>query len=132
MHIVRARFAKSSLSSSQLLLDKYVLTSSLSTLLPPNPSFHKRVATSLRRLDPLLKTLQVRPTPPEALVQAYLIHIHDRSDANFRKVLELKGVRRAEAGALVELFGVHRASASDKVGGGEDGSGGGLADVDAF
>lgn len=47
-------------------------------------------------------------------------------------------MRRVEAGALVELFGVHRASASEKVspgGGVEEGGGsgdGGLADVDAF
>jgi hypothetical protein len=48
------------------------------------------------RLDPLLKTLQVRSSPPEALVQAYLIHIGDRSDTNFRKILELKGVRKQD------------------------------------
>ncbi|OBT82865.1 hypothetical protein VE02_08566 [Pseudogymnoascus sp. 03VT05] len=116
----------SEVGAEQLLLDKYVLTSSLTSLLPPNPSFQKRVATSLARLDPLLKTLQVRPSPPEALVQAYLIHIHDRSDANFRKVLDLKGVRRSEVGSLIELFGVHRASAKD------DEQGGGLVDVDPF
>ncbi|KFY80977.1 hypothetical protein V499_00219, partial [Pseudogymnoascus sp. VKM F-103] len=116
----------SEVGAEQLLLDKYVLTSSLTSLLPPNPSFQKRVALSLARLDPLLKTLQVRPSPPEALVQAYLIHIHDRSDSNFRKVLDLKGVRRSEIGSLIELFGVHRASAKD------DDGGGGLVDVDPF
>jgi len=62
----------------------------------------------MARLDPLLKTLQVRPSPPEGLVQAYLIHIGDRSDTNFRKILDLKGVRKMEQPALVEMFGVHR------------------------
>ena len=43
-------------------------------------------------------------------MQAYLLHVADKSDANFRKVLELKGVRRgAEQAQLVELFQAHRA-----------------------
>jgi hypothetical protein len=60
------------------------------------------------RIDPLLKTLQVRPSPPEGLVQAYLIHIGDRSDTNFRKILEMKGVRKQDQPTLVELFTIHR------------------------
>lgn len=97
-----------------MLLDKYVLTKGFETLLTgstnPPANFIKRVTASTAKLDPLLKTLQVRPTPPEGLVQAYLIHIGDKSDANFRKILELKGVRKADQGALVELFQAHRSS----------------------
>ena len=71
----------------------------------------KRVHQSMTKLDPLLKTLQVRASPAEGLVQAYLIHIGDRSDANFRKMLELKGIRsKAEQGHLMELFQAHRAT----------------------
>jgi vacuolar protein sorting-associated protein 53 len=102
-----------------MLLDKYVLTKGLTTLLSHSPTavssstttqagFVKRVNHSMGRLDPLLKTIQVRPSPPEGLVQAYLIHIGDRSDTNFRKILELKGVEKRNQPALVELFGVHR------------------------
>lgn len=44
-------------------------------------------------------------------MQAYLIHIADRSDANFRRVLEIKGIRsKQEQSQLVELFQAHRAS----------------------
>jgi hypothetical protein len=110
-----------------MLLDKYVLTKDFETLLShhkdsrsstssatytPPASFVKRVNHSMTRIDPLLKTLQVRPSPPEGLVQAYLIHIGDRSEANFRKILELKGVSRKQDQAhLVELFTIHRDSA---------------------
>lgn len=66
----------------------------------------------MSKLDPLLKTLQVRPSPPEALVQAYLIHIADRSDTNFRKILDLKGIRKSEQAGLVDLFVAHRQSPS--------------------
>ncbi|CZR55315.1 related to subunit of VP52-54 complex [Phialocephala subalpina] len=109
----------SEVGAEQMLLDKYVLTKGLTTLLSHSPSstsastttqanFTKRVNHSMARLDPLLKTLQVRPSPPEGLVQAYLIHIGDRSDTNFRKILELKGVRKQDQPHLVELYGIHR------------------------
>lgn len=110
-----------------MLLDKYVLTKAFETLLShhtpsrsstssatytPPANFVKRVNHSMTRIDPLLKTLQVRPSPPEGLVQAYLIHIGDRSDTNFRKILELKGISRKQDQAhLVELFAIHRDSA---------------------
>jgi hypothetical protein len=64
----------------------------------------------MSRIDPLLKTLQVRPSPPEALVQAYLIHIADKSDTNFRKILELKGIRKADQANLMDLFNAFKAS----------------------
>lgn len=71
----------------------------------------KRVNSSFFKIETLLKTLQVRPSPPEALVQAYLIHIADRNNNNFRKILDLKGIRgRQEQNHLVELFQLHRAS----------------------
>jgi hypothetical protein len=112
-----------------MLLDKYVLTKAfegllsyhhdhsvpLSTNTPyqPPPSFVKRINQIMSRIDPLLKTLQVRPSPPEGLVQAYLIHISDRSEANFRKILDLKGVRKQDQPHLVELFTIHRDSAAN-------------------
>ena len=68
----------------------------------------------MSKIDPLLKTLQVRPLPPEALVQAYLIHIGDKSDTNFRKIMDLKGIRRSEQSQLLDLFAVHRESPNYK------------------
>ncbi len=107
----------SEVGAEQMLLDKYVLTESLKDLLSLSPTasthahsvtgFQNRVRASLSRLDPLLKTLQVRPSPPEGLVQAYLIHIGDKNEANFRKILDLKGIRKSEQPHLVELFRVH-------------------------
>ncbi|OTB05729.1 hypothetical protein M426DRAFT_21756 [Hypoxylon sp. CI-4A] len=110
----------SEVGAEQMLLDKYVLTKALENLLShhnpssqpqqhvPPSSFVKRVNATMTRIDPLLKTLQVRPSPPEGLVQAYLIHVGDRSDTNFRKVLELKGIRKQDQSHLIELFGIHR------------------------
>ncbi|PSR74408.1 hypothetical protein BD289DRAFT_487407 [Coniella lustricola] len=99
-----------------MLLDKYTLAKDFEKLLTFHnsstssapASYIKRVNQSMTRVDPLLKTLQVRPSPPEGLVQAYLIHIGDRSDVNFKKILELKGVRKQEHAHLLELFAIHR------------------------
>ncbi|KAI2638400.1 Vps53-like protein [Xylaria nigripes] len=112
----------SEVGAEQMLLDKYVLTRAFENLLSyhqsssatsqgPPASFVKRVNNTMTRLDPLLKTLQVRPSPPEGLVQAYLIHIGDRSDTNFKKILELKGIRKQDQPHLIELFGIHRDAA---------------------
>jgi hypothetical protein len=108
--------------AEQMLLDSYVLKKGLSELAtlnaepgtPPNQAFAKRVNQSMARLDPILKTLQVRSSPSEGLVQAYLIHIRDRSEANFRKMLELKGIVRKDQVHLVELFNAHKASPTNE------------------
>jgi vacuolar protein sorting-associated protein 53 len=100
--------------AEQMLLDTHEIRTTLSQILPGNPPpalFIKRVNTAMGRVEPLLKTLQVRPSPPEALVQAYLIHIADLSETNFRKILELKGIRtKTEQGQLIELFQMHKLS----------------------
>ncbi|KAJ5206685.1 hypothetical protein N7472_003133 [Penicillium cf. griseofulvum] len=99
--------------AEQMLLDSYTLKSGLTSLLPTSApaGFVKRVNASFFKIETLLKTLQVRPSPPEALVQAYLIHIADCNNNNFRKILDLKGIRsRQDQNHLVELFQLHRAS----------------------
>jgi len=97
-----------------MLLDTHAIRTTLMHMLPANPPptlFLKRVTAAFGKIEPLLKTLQVRPSPPEALIQAYLIHIADLSDNNFRKVLDLKGIRgKAEQTHLVELYQMHKLS----------------------
>ncbi|KAI0106903.1 Vps53-like protein [Daldinia grandis] len=120
----------SEVGAEQMLLDKYVLTKALENLLShynpssssqtphvPSVGFVKRVNATMTRIDPLLKTLQVRPSPPEGLVQAYLIHVGDRSDTNFRKILDLKGIRKQEQAHLIELFTIHRDGPANSAGG---------------
>lgn len=99
--------------AEQMLLDTHEIRKTLTNLLPgtPPPLFLKRVNAAFNKIEPLLKTLQVRPSPPEALVQAYLIHIADLSDVNFRKILDLKGIRtKSDQTHLVELFQMHKLS----------------------
>jgi hypothetical protein len=108
--------------AEQMLLDSYVLKKGLGELAtinsepgtPLNQAFIKRVNQGMSKLDPILKTLQVRSSPSEGLVQAYLIHIRDRSEANFRKMLELKGITKKDQVHLVELFNAHKASSANE------------------
>jgi vacuolar protein sorting-associated protein 53 len=109
----------SEIGAEQMLLDFYELKKGLSELAtinaepktPPNPAFVKRVNQSTAKVDPILKTLQVQASPPEGLVQMYLIHIRDRSESNFRKILELKGIsRKQDQSHLIGLFHAHKAS----------------------
>ncbi len=95
-----------------MLLDTHAVRSTLLGILPSPPAaFTKRVYTSISKVEPLLKTLQVHPQPPEALIQAYLVHIADSSDANFRKILDLKGIKtKNEQNHLVELYQMHKLS----------------------
>ncbi|KEF59210.1 uncharacterized protein A1O9_04054 [Exophiala aquamarina CBS 119918] len=99
--------------AEQMILDTHEIRKTLTHLLPgaPPPLFLKRVNAVFNRIVPLLKTLQIRPSPPEALVQAYLIHIADLSEVNFRKILDLKGIKsKSEQTHLVELFQMHKFS----------------------
>ena len=99
--------------AAQMLLDTYEMKATLLQLLPgPHPpaSFTKRVNTAVDKIVPLLKTLQINPSPPEALVQAYLVHVADLSDVNFRKILDMKSIRGRENSQLVELYQMHKLS----------------------
>jgi len=114
LNVVQCR-PVSEVGAEQMLLDSYVLKKGVVDLptinqeegAQPAAAYVKRANQSMSKIDGLLKTLQVRPSPPEALVQAYLIHISDRSETNFKKILELKGIRKQEQANLVDLFNAH-------------------------
>lgn len=76
-------------------------------------SYLKHVNRTFVKVDSILKTLQVQANPPEGLVQAYFIHVGDKSDTNFRKILELKGLKRQAQAELVDLFRVFVRSRED-------------------
>lgn len=106
----------SEIGAEQLLVDLVALTKQAEQLITvnapegttPPAGYMKRVNLIMSRVTPLLKTLQVRPSPPESLVEAYLVHVADKSDTNFRKVLDLKGVRKQDQPQLMELFAAHK------------------------
>ena len=112
----------SEVGAEQMLMDLYALRTAFTNLpavisdppQPPQPAYQKRVQQTVGKIEPLLKTLQIRPQPPEALIQGYLVHIADSSETNFKTILELKGLsKKQEQAPLVELFNAHKASQSE-------------------
>ncbi|KAF8242827.1 hypothetical protein K440DRAFT_647787 [Wilcoxina mikolae CBS 423.85] len=103
--------------AEQMLLDAYVIKKALEEIITlrkhseepiqPPQTYLKHVTRTFAKLDSLLKTLQVSTSPSEGIVQAYLIHIADSNPTNFKKVLDLKGIRKVEQPTFVELFKVH-------------------------
>lgn len=108
----------SEVGAEQLQVDLMALTEQAGRLINVNASedtrapagYIKRVTQTMSRVTPLLKVLQVRPSPPESLAEAYLLHVADKSDTNFRKVLDLKGVRKQDQAQFMEIFVAHKSA----------------------
>ncbi|KAF3934664.1 hypothetical protein ABW20_dc0103810 [Dactylellina cionopaga] len=108
----------SEVGAEQMLLDVYSVKKCLEELMTLTAeegvaapvTFIKHVSRAINRIDIVLKVIQVRSSPPEGLVQAYLIHIADKSETNFRKILDIKGLKGRDLSERVELFHAHKAA----------------------
>ncbi|EPS45831.1 hypothetical protein H072_238 [Dactylellina haptotyla CBS 200.50] len=103
---------------SEMLLDVYSIKKCLEELMTLTAeegvtaptTFIKHVSRAINRIDTVLKVIQVRSSPPEGLVQAYLIHIADKSEQNFRKILDIKNIKGRDLSERIELFHAHKAA----------------------
>lgn len=86
--------------AEQLLLDLYAVKETLLNL-NGTQAFRTSCANHVVKVEHVLKVL-LTETRPEVLVQNYLLLIKDRSVSNFRKILEVKGVRITSK--YVDLF----------------------------
>ena len=59
---------------------------------------------SVLKIDTLLKAVMTPDSPADDFVSHYLLLIPCQSFSDFQKVLDLKGVRRAEQNQLLDLF----------------------------
>lgn len=75
-------------------------------------SYSRYVSRSVLKIDTLLKVLMTSEDPPEEFVQHYLLLVPCQSFSDFQKVLDLKGVRRAEQNTLLDLFLARTSTAS--------------------
>ncbi|KAK6517446.1 Vacuolar protein sorting-associated protein 53 [Arthrobotrys megalospora] len=108
----------SEVGAEQMLLDVYSVKKCLEELMTLTAeegatapaTFIKHVSRAISRIDIVLKVIQVRSSPPEGLVQAYLIHIADKSEPNFRKILDIKGIKGRDLSERIELFHAHKAA----------------------
>ncbi|ODQ52399.1 hypothetical protein SAICODRAFT_19960 [Saitoella complicata NRRL Y-17804] len=107
--IVRCR-PISEIGAEQLLLDTYAIKNcllELPTLLSEEgtqtpANYVKFVNKGIAKIETILKVILTSASTPDALAQNYFFLIGDKSIGNFAKILDLKGVRKADQGPLLE------------------------------
>ncbi|KAF9940765.1 Vacuolar protein sorting-associated protein 53 [Modicella reniformis] len=102
----------SEIGAEQMLLDTQAVKSllleipnlGLETSVPVPTSFVKFVNRGLSKVETVLKTAMSPHDPVEMFIDHYFLLIGDRNLPNFQKILELKGLKRAEQQQMVDLF----------------------------
>ncbi|GAA5971234.1 hypothetical protein JCM11641_004197 [Rhodosporidiobolus odoratus] len=105
--------------AEQILLDLQALKSCLLHLVlapgDPNPiptSYSRYVSRNVQTIDTLLKVIMTPEDPAEEFVKHYILLVPCQSFSDFQKVLDLKGVRRADQNHLLDLFLAHTSTAT--------------------
>ncbi|KAI8990308.1 vacuolar protein sorting-associated protein 53 [Pilobolus umbonatus] len=102
----------SEIGAEQLLLDTHAIKTMLmdipSMSNEPNTtvpnSYIRIVNKGVNKAEVVLKTVMSPIEPPEGFVENYLLLIGDKNTANFTRLLELKGIKKAEHPPLLEVF----------------------------
>ncbi|KAI9208319.1 Vps53-like protein [Polychytrium aggregatum] len=98
--------------AEQMLLDTYALKTILLHIatigndpdVQPPATYIKLLGKGVSKVEQLLKVVLSSHEPMEGLVETYLLLFGDYNVGNFQKVLELKGLKRAEQQSIVEYF----------------------------
>ncbi|KAI8814119.1 Vps53-like protein [Cladochytrium replicatum] len=102
----------SEVGAEQMLLDTHALKTILTQMInvnseesvAPPQTYIKILTKGVSRVEQLLKVVMNPVDPPEQLISTYMALFNDPSVANFIKAIELKGLKRPEIQALVEVF----------------------------
>ncbi|ANB13876.1 Vps53p [Sugiyamaella lignohabitans] len=70
-------------------------------------AYTRHVTKSLSRVETILKVILTQVNPAEGLVQNYFYLVGDKSQQNFAKILELKGITRGGQTRFLEMFNAH-------------------------
>jgi len=73
----------------------------------PPATFVKFVNKEMSKAEAILKVVLSHVDPPEALVENYLFLFGNTDLNNFQRLLDLKGLKRAEMQPIVEVFKTH-------------------------
>ncbi|GAA5969374.1 hypothetical protein JCM8115_003118 [Rhodotorula mucilaginosa] len=116
--IVRCR-PITQIGAEQILLDLQGIKNTLLHLVvapgdtaPIPTSYSRYVARSVQNIDTLLKVIMSPEDPAEEFVRHYLLLVPCQSFSDFQKLLELKGVRRADQNHLLDVFLAKTSTAS--------------------
>lgn len=90
---------------------------------PNTAAYSSTVVNGMTKAEMILKIVLVSAAPPEMFVENYFKLIHEKDISEFQKVLDMKGIKKAEAAVLSDLFRKKCLTLSSGSGGG--GAGGG-------
>ncbi|CAG8705635.1 2645_t:CDS:10, partial [Acaulospora morrowiae] len=102
----------SEVGAEQMLLDVHALKTSLLEMptmgmenpAPPPTTFTKIVNKGISKVEVILKTVLTPHDPHDSLVENYILLIADKNIGNLQKILELKGLKKAEQQQIIDVF----------------------------
>ncbi|XP_065335075.1 vacuolar protein sorting-associated protein 53 homolog [Cloeon dipterum] len=105
----------STVGAEQLLLDTHMFKTVLLDLpslgsavsRKPPTAFTKIVVKGMTRAEMILKVVMSPSDPPAAFVEQYVKLLPQSDTSEFQKVLDMKGLRRQDQAAMLELFRLH-------------------------
>lgn len=71
---------------------------------PNTAAYSSTVVNGMTKAEMILKIVLVSAAPPEMFVENYFKLIHEKDISEFQKVLDMKGIKKAEAAVLSDLF----------------------------
>ncbi|KAI8584232.1 hypothetical protein K450DRAFT_218778 [Umbelopsis ramanniana AG] len=102
----------SEVGAEQMLLDIHALKTTImdmpfmgtegSVAVPA--SFAKLVNRGFNRMETLLKAVMTPSDPVEGFIESYIFLIADKSTNNFQKIMDIKGIRKADQPQVMEAF----------------------------
>jgi hypothetical protein len=66
--------------------------------------YNRIVNKGISKVEAILKTVMSPTEPSEGYVENYLLLIGDKHVGNYTRLLELKGIKKPEQGALLDMF----------------------------
>ncbi|KAG0178040.1 Vacuolar protein sorting-associated protein 53 [Apophysomyces sp. BC1034] len=111
LHIFKCK-PISEIGAEQLLLDTHAIKTLLLDIAATGAespssvptSYIKRVNQGISKVETILKTIMTPTDPVEGYVESYLFLIADKHIGNFTRLLDLKGIKKADQSFLIEVF----------------------------
>ncbi|KAF7725297.1 Vacuolar protein sorting-associated protein 53 [Apophysomyces ossiformis] len=102
----------SEIGAEQLLLDTHAIKTLLLDIAlmgvegsgGVSTPYINRVNRGISKVETILKTIMTPTDPAEGYIESYLFLIADKHTGNFTRLLDLKGIKKAEQSPLIEIF----------------------------
>ncbi|KAJ3206943.1 Vacuolar protein sorting-associated protein 53, partial [Dinochytrium kinnereticum] len=104
----------SEVGAEQMLLDTHALKTILvqmthagadpSDRQPPPPAYLKLLGKGVLKVEQLLKVILRSHDPPSTIVETYILLFPEGDAVQFQKILDVKGLKRAEQNSIVEVY----------------------------